>query len=74
MKAYILKNLRRRYKEGRDKKKEIMPMLGKGRRTLSKGGHINITVNINNFEKPVGAVIQTGGKQDINEIVEIKKE
>ena len=36
--------------------------------------NVNITVNINKFEKPVGAVIQTGGNQNINEILEIKKE
>ena len=39
-----------------------------------KTGKVNITVNINKFEKPVGAVIQTGGTQDLNDIIDMKTE
>lgn len=56
------------------KKKSIAPSLAQVLKPVSGAANVNITVNINKFEKNVGAVIQTGGNQNINELIEIKKE
>lgn len=51
-----------------------VPELAQVIKPARKTGNVNITVNINKFEKPVGAVIQTGESQEIKEIVDIKTE
>ena len=43
-------------------------------KTTNKQSNVKVTININKFEKPVGAVIQTGESQEIKEIVDIKTE
>ena len=55
-------------------KKSVIPSLAKVLKPVSGAANVNITVNINKFEKNVGAVIQTGGTQNINELIDIKKE
>jgi hypothetical protein len=74
MNQFVLRNLRKRFggtsqelsEEGEtiDEVASLIP--------INKGTVINI--NINKFEKPVGAIVQTGGTQDIKDIIEIKKE
>jgi hypothetical protein len=56
------------------KKKSVVPSLAQVLKPVSGAANVNITVNINKFEKNVGAVIQTGGTQNINELIDIKKE
>lgn len=52
----------------------VMPVLENVLKPVDGPTNVSITVNINKFEKNVGAVIQTGGTQNINELIEIKKE
>jgi ACT domain-containing protein len=56
------------------RKKSIVPSLTQVLKPVNGAANVNITVNINKFEKNVGAVIQTGGTQNINEIIDIKTE
>ena len=75
MNLYILRNLRHRYRRGiKDKKQLAASSLAQLPMPLAGASNVNITLNINNFKKPVGAVIQTGGNQDINEFLDIKQE
>ena len=52
------------------------PILAKVLKPVGRKGNVNITVNINKFEKPVGAVVLPGAgynKDDINDVIKIKK-
>ena len=40
---------------------------------LFEGSHYTVNININKFEKPIGAVILSGGDNEIKDIIEIKK-
>jgi type I restriction enzyme R subunit len=48
--------------------------LGMQQQLYSGFGPVNVNININKYQKPVGAVIMTNGEKDINDIIEIKKE
>lgn len=53
------------------------PLLAKVLKPVGRKSNVKITVNINKFEKPVGAVVLSGAgnnKNDINDVIEIKKE
>ena len=74
MNAFVLKNLRKHYdktsedSEVNTEEESLLRLLGKS--------HATVTVNINRFEKPVGAVVIPGtgnNIKDINDVIEIKK-
>ena len=73
MNPYILKNLRRRYKKAKGTRGTFSLMKKVSRRT-GRQANVNITLNFNKFDKPVGAVVLTGGEQDIKDIIDIKTE
>lgn len=42
--------------------------------STNKQNNINVTINFNKFEKPVGAVVLSGGQDNIKDIVDVKRE
>lgn len=74
MNAFVLKNLRKHYNKKSDQS-EVDTEEESLLRLLSKS-HTAVTVNINRFEKSVGAVLipGTGGNiEDIKNVLEIKR-
>lgn len=74
MNVFVLKNLRKNYdKKSNDSEADTEEALV---RLLSKS-RAAVTVNINRFEKSVGAVVISGAGdniKDIKDVIEIKKE
>lgn len=59
------------------KKKSVVPSFKQVLKPVVDANNVNITVNINKFEKPVGAVVIPGvgdNIMDIKDVIEIKKE
>lgn len=77
MNPFILKNLRKRYADSKQELSEEGEAVEEVASIIPfhKGATYNI--NINKFEKPVGAVIIPGfqnNNMDINDVIEIKTE
>lgn len=74
MNTFILKNLRKRFADAKQELSEEGEAVDEVASLIPMNKQAVYHININKFEKPVGAVIQTGGNQEIKEIVDIKKE
>ena len=74
MNAFVLKNLRKRYAATQEELSEEGEEVAEIATLMPTGNYTILNININKFEKPVGAVIQTGGAQDIKSIIDIQKE
>ncbi len=77
MNVFVLKNLRKHYDKKEDKPKEKIEAEEESLLRLLSKSRAAVTVNINRFEKPVGAVVIPGvgdNIMDIKDVIEIKKE
>lgn len=74
MNHYILKNLRKRFSEIKQELLEEEEAIEEAASMIPFDKRAVYHININKFEKPVGAVVLTGGEQNIKDIIEIKKE
>ncbi len=74
MNHYILKNLRKRFTDIKQELSEEGEAIEEVASLIPFNKRAVYNININKFEKPVGAVVLTGGKKDIKDIIEIKKE
>ena len=74
MNAFVLKNLRKQHAVNKEEPKDGEEEGEKPSLRLPLGKYTILNININKFEKPVGAVIQSGGTQEIKDIIDIKKE
>ena len=74
MNPYILKNLRKRFSEIKQELLEEEEAIEEAASMIPFDKRAVYHININKFEKPVGAVVLTGGEQNIKDIIEIKKE
>ena len=74
MNSYILKNLRKRFSDVKQELSEEGETIDEVVSHFPMNKRAVYHININKFDKPVGAVVLTGGTKDIKDIVEIKKE
>ena len=74
MNPYILKNLRKRFSEIKQELLEEEEAIEEAASMIPFDKRAVYHININKFENPVGAVVLTGGEQNIKDIIEIKKE
>ena len=74
MNPYILKNLRKRFTDVKQEILEEEEALEEVASLIPFDKRAVYHININNFDKPVGAVVLTGETKDIKDIIEIKKE
>jgi hypothetical protein len=76
MNTFVLKNLRKRYSTAQEGELVKEEETVEGSLLGLPGSHYSVTINFNKFEKPVGAVVLSGGQdniKDITDIIEIKK-
>ena len=74
MDQYILKNLRKRFSDFKQELKEEREAIEEVASLTPFNKRAVYNININKFEKPVGAVVLTGDTKDIKDLIEIKKE
>ena len=74
MNHYILKNLRKRFSEVKQELLEEEEAIEEVASLIPFNKSAVYNININKFDKPVGAVVLTGGEQNIKDIIDIKKE
>lgn len=74
MNTFILKNLRKRFADAKQELSEEGEAVDEVASLIPMNKQAVYHININKFEKPVGAVIQTDGTQEIKDKVNIKIE
>lgn len=72
MNAFVLNHLRKKYAENKEQSSEegVDEEVGS---LIPNGNYKILKININKFEKPVGAVIMNGQSEEIVKIIDIKK-
>lgn len=76
MNPFILKNLRKRFADSKQELSEEGEAIEEVASIIPYHKHAIYNININKFEKPVGAVVLPGAgynKDDINDVIKIKK-
>ena len=74
MNAFVLKNLRKRFNSAQECELTKEEETVEGSLDGLQGSHYSVTINFNKFEKPVGAVVLSGGQDNIKDISDVMRE